>query len=1337
MNRSILILAAIILWASSPTTATLYDHTYYVAPSDSMCTNDTYPCQELDKYLINASTYFQSQTQFIFLPGVHIFQLGNLLEVQNILNICLVGSGDFTQHSVAENVSEYGFDHYNDDQYITYLQSTTVILCTNPSGLSFFNVTNLTLANLTLLNCGQYSPLTLQNASIHIANVYSLLMEGVSVLNSTGFGLYGCNIFGHSKITNSSFVGNNQYVKDLLQPMSIKNCKNETGNLYTNDGIYTNIYYRGGNIYLYYDDSNLIANDELEISFILVAMGMDTCFFDGDEDYYHNVNYCYVPGTGLSLEMDQSLYSMNITIDDLVAYRNQGVDGANIYINVANSTSYVMLSNINSSYATSYYSAVTTLSLFSLKDSMFQCSFASFGDPALLDLQTSSNPFPSEIENCTFIGQGGSGSDIASTGTINIKDCAFYGTNISLNQSSIENITLMQSIVCFDSATIHLAGNNTFVLSTMEVMNMSEVYFAGNSTFVRSTMEVMNMSEVRFTGNYTFVQSTMNAINSIVWFQKGYNTLLQSTVRFNSAFIVLAANNTFVLSTMEVMNTSKVLLINNTFVQSTVVVNNAMVYLRGINMFSNNFISNNGAGLLLLNNAELLFEPNSTTTFTNNTALSGGAIYIDSTSTVMFYSPTNVKFINNTALLEGGAIYAEKPSNNVCFFAPICPYYEGIHLHFENNFANNGGSVLFGGDIDTCSLDASCMSTSTAVFDAITIIGYHDPSTSLISSDSLCISSCNTSACLSFQNISIYPGQVPQLTFITVGQRNGIVPSEIYVRSNTRIIGIINTLKQCSSYPIPYGFYNGTEELVTAAALLSDSNFLFNSLSVHITVLPCPVFFVQNSSTSPYACVCDPLLTRHNLKCSINDATVINTGNIWIGLSSQGVQSFYSPCPFDYCTQNETINVLDLDSQCSYSRSGVLCGGCQANLSMMFGTSQCARCSNYYLLLIIVFIIMGVVLVVMVIASNFTVSNGALNGIVLYVNLIRINNGIYFQSRGVYSYILSIMVAWLNLDFGIEVCFYNGMDSYVKTWLQFVFPIYVFSLVGGVILAGRYSSWISKLNAVPVLSTLVLLSYSKILRTIINIFAYASLDTMNSSSSVWLYDGNVTYLGIEENKNHLILFLCGLVITSVFIFPYLALLLLAPCTQTRSHWRCLRWINNLKPIFDSYQAPFKDRYRFWPGVLLFIRLPMYLVFILSDSTPVKMFTIIFCAIAYLLCAIGFSVYKNWSDFLVESIFIANIVVLSAAVLASSNAISPISERSSEAIIATCITSAMLLLAVIVIHHRLRKISLIRSCVQSWWRRVSTEKSVQLQTLTSQKNVFPISQCREPLLESSH
>ena len=1071
---SSLILATIL--RASPCEASLYDHTFYVAPNNSMCAIATNSCQEFRKYLINATIYFQSKTEFILLLGVHLFDLGYLLEVQDKSNLRFLGSSNFTEHSLAENVKQYGLDSYNDDQYITYLQSTTVILCTNLSGLLFSNITNLTISNLTLLNCGQYSSLTSRNASIHISNIYNLLIEGISVLNSTGYGLFGANIFGQSHITSSSFVGNNQYVKDLLQPVSISNCKNEIGHLYIFNESFDNSNYRGGNVLLYFDDSTLIQNDQLRISFIHVALGMDA---------YFNDTYHYTLGTGLSIELNQSLYDMTITIDNAVAYRNQGVVGANICIDIANSTSNTLLTNIRSSYATAvgsgvYYSVsaqtYASSSLFICRGCVFECSLNyKYAYSVTIDLNIFSPTLNnvSEIENCAFVEDGSAGSSIVITsdaeainGFMYIKDCSFI--NIGLIDINI-------NIIC-------------------SLMNL----LIKNSTLNVDTSLMLYLSHI------SFLQSTMNV----------YGTVVQ-------------------------------LIGSNTFVQSQMCVNNGNVSLTGNNTFSNNFFLGRG-GAIFLQSAYLLFASNSMATFINNTALYGGAVYIDSSSIIEFGSLANVLFINNTAFLTGGAIYAEKQDVTACFYTLNCTDLEGIHLYFEGNYANDAGSVLYGRNIDSCLVNPSCMYNSTFAFDYIVVIGYHDSSTSLITSDAQCISYCNTTTtpvCLKHQYASVYPGQTLELTFATVGQRNGNVPTVIYVYSNTKynLFGTIRTLKQCSSYSIPYGFNNGTQVLIAETALFSD-----NSLSVSITVLPCPILFKQQNLS--LSCVCDPLLERHNLICNIGDVTVQNTGNIWIGLTSQGVPAFYSPCPFDYCTQNKTINVLELDSQCSYRRSGVLCGRCQGNLSMTFGTSKCASCSNYFLLLIIVFIIMGVILVVVVIVSNFTVSNGALNVIVLYVNLIRINDTIFFQNSGVYSYILSIFVAWLNLDLGIEVCFYNGMDSYVKTWLQFVFPVYLFSLVGGVILAGRYLSWISKLNAVPVLSTLVLLSYSKILRTVITIFTIASLETENSLSTdsiVWLYDGNVGYLG----RKHLPMFICGLLVTVMFVIPYSTLLLLAPCTQ--------------------------------------------------------------------------------------------------------------------------------------------------------------------------------------------
>ena len=93
---------------------------------------------------------------------------------------------------------------------------------------------------------------------------------------------------------------------------------------------------------------------------------------------------------------------------------------------------------------------------------------------------------------------------------------------------------------------------------------------------------------------------------------------------------------------------------------------------------------------------------------------------------------------------------------------------------------------------------------------------------------------------------------------------------------------------------------------------------------------------------------------------------------------------------------------------------------------------------------------------------------------------------------------LLIFIAWLNLDVGIETCYYNGMDTYGRTWLQFVFPLYVWALVGLIIVVSHYSTNAARIfgrNPVSVLATLFLLSYTKLLQTIIAVFSFRiSLD---------------------------------------------------------------------------------------------------------------------------------------------------------------------------------------------------------------------------------------------------
>ena len=102
------------------------------------------------------------------------------------------------------------------------------------------------------------------------------------------------------------------------------------------------------------------------------------------------------------------------------------------------------------------------------------------------------------------------------------------------------------------------------------------------------------------------------------------------------------------------------------------------------------------------------------------------------------------------------------------------------------------------------------------------------------------------------------------------------------------------------------------------------------------------------------------------------------------------------------------------------------------------------------------------------------------------------------------------------------------MDAYVKTWLQFAFPLYVWALVGMIIVGSYYSGRVASMfgtNHIAILATLFLLSYAKLLHTIIAAFSYISLEYPNNSQiAVWLHDGNVRYL----NGRHIPLFIAAM-----------------------------------------------------------------------------------------------------------------------------------------------------------------------------------------------------------------
>ena len=251
-------------------------------------------------------------------------------------------------------------------------------------------------------------------------------------------------------------------------------------------------------------------------------------------------------------------------------------------------------------------------------------------------------------------------------------------------------------------------------------------------------------------------------------------------------------------------------------------------------------------------------------------------------------------------------------------------------------------------------------------------------------------------------------------------------------------------------------------------------------------------------------------------------------------------------CPFDYYTiQSQYVNLNDPDKQCNVNRSGLLCGNCTERLSLVLGSSQCKKCSNDYLALLIPFALAGVLLVILLFLLHLTVAARTLHGLIFYANIVAANHHIFPQSSNNPA---SIFIAWLNLDLGIQTCFYNGMDAYAKTWLELVFPIIYLGDRGFLVYISNRSVTMTKLlgsSPVPVLATLFLLSYAKLLCTIIAALSLTVLHYPHKNVVVWVYDANVSLV------KYIPLALVAMLFLPFLFIPYTLLLLLGQWLQTK------------------------------------------------------------------------------------------------------------------------------------------------------------------------------------------
>ena len=1191
------------------------ENQYWVRPNISVdCPRGVVSdrCVLLSDIAINSSTFFTDNTAIHFLGGVHTITSG----VDRWIGVAPHPLSN--NEPLVENLSISGYKSSNGESAVVLCQTIKI-------GFAFYDVNNLSLSGLTIRNCGfnvsktkqAYFQKTLPHiyASLYIIYAQHLKMRSVTVEESTGIGLLAIDLEGNITIENSVFQYNTNKVQQGM------------------DGQVS-----GGNAYLILTNpftSSLIniSNSLFVHGFISSLAPLFTCDYGGEVCGMNQ-------SAGLNIYMSTTA---TIFVHNSSFYNNSAPMGANLLITSVKTTSYpIKFTADNCTFsrgkATQYNGGGTYISMtdayfssylrhevhFIIANSIFIGNIAKIEGGAIAIKQTiSTHNNKVQISNNIFT------DNEATTGA---------GIHIDTRSPSLQEIYIARNLFNSNRASGHGGAIATTILIGMDDVQiyyyLLDSMFIGNSANTGSAVHISIFRPVDVFGssvtiqisNCSFTQNldsgnAGNGIGSVIYLENIKDLLLTDTsINDNNCRGIQA-------------NMSSIIIGHNVQITNNSAIQGAGIFLLYYPLAKNSPMSR----LVLTNSSSLYIHKNHATSF-------GGGIVVQS------------------------GISAPE----LCFFKLPSNFNESTPqvVHMSGNDAGRAGTSIYGGNLENCYLESTSTWLSPQMFWSIFNISTANTQPSVVASQAykVCICAQNftrSHSCTFDYNVRVYPGEPFHVPVVGVGQYNYSSPSVIratianeYTAAipDQQVTQEVNLLCKNLIYTLQTLKPQVTIQLSIEVPFASDSTLPdLQSAIVNATILDCPLGFELNENSS--TCDCIDYLTRNGITCNIMDQTVHRTAFVWIGNNSNDIIVVHHNCPFDYC--NQTVSDFSLytqEEQCSFNRTGVLCGACQPGYSLVLGTSLCStECSNIYLLLLLPIVMAGLVLVALLLKCNLTVSTGTINGLIFYANIIQVNNKVFFPNTNVYTtnYILSVFIAWINLDLGIEVCFARDLDTYSRTWLQFLFPIYIWLLVGLLILVCRCSVRVTRLSGhytVSVLATLFLLSYAKLLRTTLGIFSPTTLtEPRGGPQLVWLLDGNYEFL----HWPHLAIFLAALVTLVVYLLPFTLLVLLGPTIQAHSDYKLLQWVIKFKPFLDAYQGPYKTKYRYWTGVMLLARILLYVVFAgnaLGDPS-INLLTIMLAVLVLLIVWVKVSrVYRKSPLNTLELFYLLNLGVTTGVTL---------------------------------------------------------------------------------------
>ena len=287
-------------------------------------------------------------------------------------------------------------------------------------------------------------------------------------------------------------------------------------------------------------------------------------------------------------------------------------------------------------------------------------------------------------------------------------------------------------------------------------------------------------------------------------------------------------------------------------------------------------------------------------------------------------------------------------------------------------------------------------------------------------------------------SLEAFPGQDFYIRLAVVGYgysllgpgADGTLPGAVRAYLNAPVYATLGQHQVSQIIDKPYcmnlGYSVYTLRKEVTFQLLAEQNFIETvvtedqsaMLSIRVNLNDCPHGFVLSPATK--GCVCSTVIGEGDVRCYIYGQKIFRQANTWLGFKSYGNVIVHHNCLFGYCKPHgDNITINTSDNQCEAHRTGVLCGKCKDGLQPH--PWKCEVCKVFQHLL----------------AAHTSIGSGwiASGGCSLCFEFDRNRR--------------------LNLNLGISTCLYNGMDGYAATWLQLIYPIYLWMIALAIIVIYR------------------------------------------------------------------------------------------------------------------------------------------------------------------------------------------------------------------------------------------------------------------------------------------